>query len=104
MIELKKENLVEALQKSGGLIVDFWAPWCSYCRRLAPVFEKVAENYEKEFQFAKLNIDEFNNIDETYNIEVIPTLGYFKDGILLDKIINPKSINELEDWLNKLEG
>ena len=77
MIELKKENLEEALKISGGLIVDFWAPWCSYCRRLAPIFEKVAENYEKEFRFAKLNIDEFNHIDETYNIEVIPTLGYF---------------------------
>ena len=48
----------EMIQGDKPVLVDFWAPWCGYCRRIAPAYEKIAEQMGDEMVVAKLNIDE----------------------------------------------
>ena len=57
-IEINKEQFSEYLQGDKPLLVDFWAPWCGYCRRIAPAYEKIAESYGKEIRVVKIDIDD----------------------------------------------
>ena len=73
------------------LLVDFWAPWCGYCRRIGPAYEKLADQYGDEVVIAKVNIDEEPALAEAEMIEVIPTLVMYRGGQALDSIVAPSS-------------
>ena len=81
IINITKEIFEEQILKaSQSVLVDFWAPWCTYCRRIAPAFDKIAEQQEDKLVFAKVNVDEVPEIAEKYGIDTIPTLLLFKNG------------------------
>ena len=67
----------EVLQAQKPVVVDFWAPWCGYCRRLSPVVDRLAEQYGEQVQIAKLNTDENPALTEQYDVDTIPTLILF---------------------------
>ena len=81
IIELTDETFAEEIDDSEGItVVDFWAPWCGPCRVVAPVIEQLAEEYDGEVRFAKVNVDEAQRVSAEYGIRSIPTIGFFKDG------------------------
>jgi thioredoxin 1 len=79
----------------GFTVVDFWAAWCAPCRELAPVMEKLAEEFKGKASFAKLNVDEFTPLSEQYDVLSMPTLVIFKDGKATDRIIGSLPIDQL---------
>ena len=79
---LTNETFAQEIQRSTPILVDFWAPWCGYCRRIGPALEKVAQQSQHS-SVAKLNIDEFPEIAEREGVEVIPTLILYRDGKVL---------------------
>ena len=87
------------------ILVDFWAPWCVYCRRIAPAIEKLAEAYEETLVIGKLNIDEEPHLADLEEIEVIPTLVIYKGGQVLGSIVAPESKAQIEDFIkNTIAG
>ncbi|MBN2144381.1 MAG: thioredoxin [Candidatus Aureabacteria bacterium] len=78
-MELTNQNFQESIN-SGVTLVDFWAPWCGPCRMQSPIIEQVNEKINGKAKVAKLNVDESQDIAETYGIQSIPTLIIFKDG------------------------
>ncbi len=76
-------------------LVDFWAEWCGPCRMIAPSFEKLAEKYGGEINFAKVNVDETPELAAKYGIRSIPTLLLLKDGKVAEQIVGARSYNEL---------
>lgn len=67
IINITKEIFEEQILKADQpVLVDFWAPWCTYCRRIAPTFDKIAEQQEDKLVFAKVNVDEAPEIAEKY--------------------------------------
>ena len=81
------------------LLVDFWAPWCGYCTRIAPAYEKIAEEYGDKLTVAKVNVDEVPELAQALQIEVIPTMVIFKDGKEINSIIAPQAKAQIEEFI-----
>lgn len=102
IINVTKENFKqEILEADKPVIIDFWAPWCTYCRRIAPAFDKIAAQQENKLIFAKINIDETPEIAEEYGIDTIPTLLLFKHGEVAGAIVAPDSKSKIESFITE---
>jgi thioredoxin 1 len=92
----------EAMMQEGEiLLVDYWAPWCGYCRRIGPAYEKIAEQYEGKIVVAKVNIDEEPRLAMEERIEVIPTLVLYRDGKAIGSIVAPESKAMIEGFIEQ---
>ena len=87
----------EVLQSEKPVLVDFWAPWCGPCRAIEPLVEELAEAFGDKFKFARCNVDENPVTPTKYGIKSIPTLIFFKDGKVLDKIVGIVPKSKLEE-------
>jgi len=86
----------QALEKDPKpTFVDFWAEWCAPCRAMEPAFEKLAENYAGQFNFAKVNVDEAPELAGKFGIRSIPTLILFKDGKIAEQLVGSRSYDQL---------
>ena len=93
------EQFQQMIQGDKPVLVDFWAPWCGYCRRIGPAYEKVAEEYGDRLAVVKINIDEEGTLAEEARVEVIPTLILYRDGKAVDSIVNPGSKAAIDQFI-----
>ena len=92
----------EVLQSDKPVLVDFWAPWCGPCRAIAPIVEKLAEDFGDKVKFTKCNVDENPATPTKYGIKSIPTLIFFKDGEIQDKVIGIVAKSRLEEMISQV--
>ncbi|MCI1719901.1 MAG: thioredoxin [Bacteroidales bacterium] len=84
------------LESKLPVMVDFWATWCGPCRMISPIVEELAKEYDGKVVVAKCNVDEASEAPANYGIRNIPTLLFFKNGEIKDKLVgsNPKAAIE----------
>lgn len=99
-ININEKQFQELLKEEKPVLVDFWAPWCGYCRRIAPAYEQIAEEYAQDVAVVKVNIDEDPGLAQAYRIEVIPTLVFFKNGQAVDRVVAPQSKAAIEEFIS----
>lgn len=95
-------NFAEILNTDKPVLVDFWATWCGPCRAIAPVVEELAKEYEGKAVVAKCNVDECDEVPGKYGIRNIPTLLYFKNGELADKLVGAAPKAEIAKKIDAL--
>ena len=80
-------NFAEILNTDMPVMVDFWATWCGPCRALARVVEELAGEYAGKAVVGKCNVDDCDELPVKYGIRSIPTLLFFKNGELVDRLV-----------------
>lgn len=89
---------------SKPILVEYWAPWCVYCRRIAPALDKIAEQHGDSLIVGKVNIDEEPHLAKKERIEVIPTLILYQNGEALGSIVAPESKARIEEFILETLG
>jgi len=77
----------DVLESGSAVLVDFYADWCGPCKMMAPVVDQIATDYAGRLDVGKLDVDAAQSIAMRYGIMGIPTLGYFRDGKLVDRLV-----------------
>ncbi len=91
----------EVLESDQPVVVDFYADWCGPCKMVAPILEKLSNDYDGKVKFAKLDIDNAQELAAQYEVSSIPTLILFKDGNKADQAVGALPKGQIEDFVNK---
>ncbi|MBQ5774633.1 MAG: thioredoxin [Paludibacteraceae bacterium] len=102
VLEVLDANIKTLLAENSILVVDFWAPWCGPCKMMLPVVEELAAEYEGRVPVGKLNVDENPETCEEYGIMSIPTLLFFKNGELVERIVGAARKNDVQKVIETL--
>ena len=86
------------------VLVDFWAPWCGPCRKIGPIVNELADDFQGRATVAKVNVDEAGALAQKFGVQAIPTLLFFKGGRVVDQTTGVRSKAELTAQLEKVIG
>lgn len=98
-VNLNTEQFYKLMEEGKTVLLDFWAPWCVYCRRISSAYDKLAEQYGDRLVVAKINIDDEPVAANQEQIRVIPTLVLYQGGEAIASIVAPESKAKIEEFL-----
>ena len=100
MLHITKENYQELVEQSAQpVLLEFWAPWCTYCRRIAGVVAKLPEAYAGRAAVAQVNIAEQPELAQRFSVDTIPSLILVKNGAAGEKLVAPGSKADIDAWM-----
>ncbi|HCD2524514.1 thioredoxin [Corynebacterium striatum] len=102
-IDVTEETFEQTVSGEGITLVDAWADWCGPCKRFAPVYEKASEQHT-DATFAKLDTEANQGLAAALQIQSIPTLMVFRDGIMVFREAGALPPAALEDLITQVKG
>jgi thioredoxin 1 len=103
--QLTQTNLDDTINNNDIVLIDFWAPWCGPCQTFKPIFEQAAEKHE-DAVFASCNTEEQSELAAMFQIQSIPTLVVFREGIGIfgqPGMLPAEALDELMDKVRELD-
>ncbi|MDY6249600.1 MAG: thioredoxin [Bacteroidaceae bacterium] len=99
--EITNQNYNELVNSGQPVVIDFWATWCGPCRKVSPVIDELADEYDGRVIIGGCNVDENDELTAKFGIRNIPTIIFIKNGEIVDKVVGaaPKST-----FQEKIEG
>ena len=101
-IEITSQNFEEIKAQDKPVLVDFWATWCGPCKRLGPIIEEIAAEYDGKAIIGKCDIEENDELTEQFGIMNVPTVVFLKGGQEVDRVVGLAMKNIYQDKLNAL--
>lgn len=102
-LHINEENFKELAQSGKPMVIDFWATWCGPCKRMAPIVEQLAEQYDGQVNIGKCDIEEAEDIAAQYNVTSIPTIVFLNaQGEMVNRVVGAQSKAKLEEEISKL--
>ena len=101
-LEITSQNFDEIKQQGKPVLVDFWATWCGPCKRLGPIIEELAAEYDGKVIVGKCDIEENDELTDQFGIMNVPTVVFLKDGKEVDRVVGLAMKNVYQDKLNAL--
>ena len=101
-VEITDSNIKEILNTDKPVLVDFWAAWCGPCRMVAPTIDALHEEFTDKAVVAKVDVDNNPEVAAEYGIRNIPTLLFFKNGEVADKVVGVVPKEQLAQKLEAL--
>ncbi len=86
VMELTSNDFDQKKSENELLLVDFWAEWCGPCKSMHPIFSRMAKKY-KSVRFARVNVDNAQDIAIRYGVQSIPTFIMFKNGEVANTMV-----------------
>ena len=83
------------------VFAEFYADWCGPCKMIQPIFDELKSAFKNKVTFVKIDIEKVKDVAEDKNVLSLPTLIFFYQGMVIDRITGFKQKSELEKWLNK---
>lgn len=93
MIKVITDQNYDEVLAQGVVLIDFWAPWCGPCNMLSPVIEEIAKE-NMDITVGKLNVDDYPELAGKHGVMSIPTLIFYRDGVVKDRSVGvvPKNV------------
>ncbi len=103
MIQVTKANFqTEVLDFKGVVVVDFYADWCGPCKMLGPLLHSMSDsNKDPKVKFAKVNVDEAQDLAGQFDVMSIPTVIFFKDGKGVNQMVGVSDKSEYQNAINE---
>ena len=101
-VTITNENFASLKAGDKPLVVDFWATWCGPCRMVAPILEQLAAEDDGKIVVGKCDVEENDELAAEYGIRNIPTLLFFKNGEVVDKLIGAQPKPKVEEKFKAL--
>jgi len=101
-LEITEMNFEAVTGQGKPVMIDFWATWCGPCRRLAPIVEELAAEYDGKVIVGKCDIEENTDLTDKFGIMNVPTVVFIKDGKEVDRIVGAAAKNVFQEKLNAL--
>ena len=101
-IEITTQNFDEVISQGKPVLMDFWATWCGPCKRLGPIIEELAAEYDGKAVVGKCDIEENDDLTEKFGIMNVPTVVLLKDGKEVDRVVGLAMKNVYQEKLNAL--
>jgi thioredoxin 1 len=92
----------EVMKSSELVMVDFWAVWCGPCQMVAPIIEELGKEYAGKVKVRKLNTDENPEVAGRYQVMSIPTILFFKNGQVVEKLVGARPKRQFKDMIDSL--
>ena len=86
VMDLDSSNFHDAVSQNNLLLVDFWAEWCGPCKSMHPIFSRMAKKYD-QVRFARVNVDNSQDVAKKFNVQSIPTFIMFKNGQVVQQMV-----------------
>lgn len=94
----------DVLKAEGTVLVDFSATWCGPCKAMAPVVDELAEQYKGKVTVGKLDVDDSPTTAMQYDVRGVPTLGVFRNGQLVDRLVGYPGPRGVRSFFEKQES
>ena len=101
-VTITNENFASLKAGDQPLVVDFWATWCGPCRMVAPIISELAEEYDGTIVVGKCAVEENDELAAEFGIRNIPTILFFKNGEMVDKVIGAQPKAKLEEKFKQM--